>query len=56
MFIHAISNTFPMFVGMLFSSSYEISVAVQILLWVFVIIITKKNRILFDTVQDQQLS
>lgn len=56
MFIHAISNTFPMFVGMLFASSYVISVAVQILLWVFVARITKKNKVLFDTVQDQQLS
>lgn len=54
MFIHAISNTLPMFVGMLFASSYEVSVAVQILLWVFVLIITRKNKILFDTVQNQQ--
>lgn len=53
MFIHAISNTLPMFVGMLFASSYEVSVAVQMLLWVFVFIITKKNKELFDTVQDQ---
>ncbi len=52
MFIHAISNSLPMFVGMLFTSSYEISVAVQVLLWVYVIIITKKNKVLFDTVQD----
>ena len=50
MFIHAISNTLPMFVGMLFANSYEVSVVVQILLWAFVIIITKKNKILFDTV------
>lgn len=55
MFLHAISNTFPMFVGMLFASSYEISVAVQLLLWVFVLIITKKNKLLFDTIQNQQL-
>ena len=55
MFIHAISNTLPMFVGMLFASSYEVSVAVQILLWIFVLIITKKNKAFFDTVQDQQL-
>lgn len=54
MFIHAISNTLPMFVGMLFASSYEVSVAVQILLWVFVLIITRKNKIIFDTVQNQQ--
>lgn len=52
MFIHAISNTVPMFVGMLFASSYEVSVAVQVLLWVFVFIITRKNKVLFDTVQD----
>lgn len=56
MFIHAISNTLPMFVGMLFASSYVISVVVQILLWVFVSRITKKNKVLFDTVQNQQLS
>lgn len=55
MFIHAISNTLPMFVGMVFASSYEISVFVQILLWVFVLIITKKNKVLFDSVQDQDL-
>lgn len=53
MFIHAISNTLPMFVGMLFASSYEISVAVQVLLWIFVIFITRKNKELFDTVQEQ---
>lgn len=56
LFIHAISNTLPMFVGMLFASSYEVSVAVQLLLWIFVLIITKKNKILFDTIQDQPLS
>lgn len=53
MFIHAISNTLPMFVGMLFARSYEVSVFVQVLLWVFVIFITKKNKVLFDTVQDE---
>lgn len=51
-FIHAIANTLPMFVGMLSASSYEISVAVQLLLWVFVIFITRKNKDLFDTVQE----
>ena len=50
MFIHTISNTFPMIAGMLFASSYGISVAVQALLWGFVIYITKKNKVLFDTV------
>lgn len=53
MFIHAISNTFPMFIGILFASSYEVSVGVQVLLWVFVIFITKKNKVLFDTVQSK---
>lgn len=53
MFLHAISNTLPMFVGILIGSSYEISVAVQVLLWVFVIFIAKKNKVLFDTVQEQ---
>lgn len=53
MFIHAISNTFPMLAGILFTSSYEISVAVQVLLWIFVIYITKKNKDFFDTVQEQ---
>lgn len=52
MFIHALSNTLPMFAGLLLSSSYEVSVAVQLLLWGFVIYITKKNKVLFDTVQD----
>lgn len=51
MFIHSISNTFPMIAGMLFTNSYEISVAVQVLLWGFVIYITKKNKMLFDTMQ-----
>lgn len=49
-FIHAIANTLPMFVGILFSSSYEVSVGVQGLLWIFVFAITKKNKELFDTV------
>lgn len=53
MFIHAVSNTLPMIAGMLFASSYVISVFVQILLWVFVIIITKKNKAFFDTLQEQ---
>lgn len=53
MFLHAVSNTLPMFIGLLFASSYEISVAVQVLLWVFVIFITKKNKVLFDTVQKE---
>lgn len=53
MFIHEISNTLPMFVGMLFAKSYEVSVVVQLLLWVFVFLITKKNKDLFDTVQHQ---
>ncbi|MDD4219128.1 MAG: CPBP family intramembrane metalloprotease [Sphaerochaetaceae bacterium] len=52
MFIHAIGNTFPMLAGLVIASSYEISVAVQILLWVFVFIITKKNKDLFDTLQE----
>lgn len=52
MFLHAVSNTLPMFVGLLFASSYEISVAVQVLLWCFVIFITKKNKVFFDTVQE----
>lgn len=51
MFIHAISNTLPMFIGSLLILSYEISVMVQVLLWVFVIYLTKKNKTLFDTVQ-----
>lgn len=51
MFLHAISNTLPMMAGLLLASSYEVSVAVQILLWGFVIFITKKNKVLFDTVQ-----
>lgn len=51
-FIHAVANTIPMFVGIMASSSYEVSVAVQVLLWVFVFYITKKNKDLFDTVQD----
>lgn len=51
MFIHAIANTIPMFIGLLVASSYEISVGVQILLWVFVFIITKKNKELFDTIK-----
>ena len=51
-FIHAIANTLPMFVGVLSPSSYEISVAVQLLLWVFVICIKRKNKDLFDTVQE----
>ncbi|AIY04538.1 hypothetical protein Plano_0573 [Planococcus sp. PAMC 21323] len=52
MFIHAVSNTFPMFVGMVLSSSYEVSVVTQLLLWVFVGIIIKKNKVFFDTVQN----
>ncbi|NLA71697.1 MAG: CPBP family intramembrane metalloprotease [Clostridiaceae bacterium] len=52
-FIHAVANTLPMFIGMLSASSYEISVAVQLLLWVFVIVITRKNKALFDTVREQ---
>lgn len=52
MFIHSISNAFPMFLGMLVANSYMISVVVQILLWVFVMIITKKNKLLFDTIQE----
>lgn len=51
MFIHGISNTLPMFVGMLFLSSYEIAVGVQVLLWAFVIFITKKEKTIFDSVQ-----
>lgn len=47
-FIHAVSNTIPMFVGMVFASTYEISVAVQVLLWGYVIIITNRNKEMFD--------
>lgn len=53
-FIHAISNTFPMIAGMLFASSYGISVVVQVLLWAFVIYITKKNKSTFDTIQESR--
>ena len=52
LFIHAIANTIPMFVGMLFAKAYEVSVAVQVFLWIFVFVITKKNKDLFDTVQN----
>ncbi len=47
-FIHAISNTIPMFVGMIFANTFEISVIVQILLWGFVFFITKRNTDMFD--------
>ena len=52
MFIHAIANTLPMVAGMLVTSSYEIAVAVQVLLWGFVLFITQKNKDLFDTLQE----
>ena len=53
MFIHAVANTFPMIVGMLVASSYQVSVAVQVLLWVFVIILSNKNKEIFDKMQTE---
>ena len=53
MFIHAIANTFPMIFGMLVASSYQVSIAVQVLLWVFVIILSNKNKEIFDKIQTE---
>lgn len=53
MFIHAIGNTIPMFIGMMVADSYQISVFVQVLLWVFVIILAKKNKKLFDQIYQE---
>lgn len=50
-FLHGVANTIPMFMAVILGSSYEISVAVQMFLWVFVIIITRKNKELFDSLQ-----
>lgn len=50
-FLHGVANTIPMFMAVVVGSSYEISVGVQILLWVFVMIITRKNKELFDSLQ-----
>lgn len=50
MLLHAVANTLPMFVGVLVSQSYEISVGVQVLLWGFVFYLTRRHRTLFDTV------
>lgn len=50
MFIHAVSNTVPMLVGVMVANSYKVSVAVQASLWVFVIVISKKNKQLFDNI------
>ncbi|MDX9917715.1 MAG: CPBP family intramembrane glutamic endopeptidase [Gudongella sp.] len=53
MFTHAISNTIPMFIGMLIGSSFVISIVIQVLLWGFLILISKFDKDLLDTMQEQ---
>lgn len=50
--IHTIGNTTPMLFGLLTGESYIIAVAVQVLLWLYVIYLTKKHKVLFDEIQE----
>ena len=43
-------------ISLFLASFYQVSVGVQVLLWIFVIYLTKENRSLFDQLQIEYLS
>lgn len=46
-FVHAVSNTIPLISGLLIANSYTVAIASQILIWVVVAILVKKNKDLY---------
>lgn len=54
--IHAIGNTVPMLFGFFIGESYVVSVAVQVLMWVVVIVMTKRYKSIYDEVQPEFLA
>lgn len=56
MLIHAIGNTVPMLFGFFIGESYVVSVAVQVLMWVVIILMTKRYKSIYDEVQPEFLA
>lgn len=43
-FLHALSNTLPLFIGLLSNNGYIVSIASQVTLWIAVIVLTKVKK------------
>lgn len=46
-FVHAVSNTIPLISGLLIANSYTVAIASQILIWVVITVLIKKNKELY---------
>ncbi|MGL1890144.1 MAG: CPBP family intramembrane metalloprotease [Spirochaetaceae bacterium] len=46
-YIHAVGNTIPFIASLLITDSYKVSIFTQLLIWIVVAVIVKKNKDIF---------